>query len=100
MMPVLGWQERSAAMMGTAPRKKPKGLAAMRSYLMGMRLGTRPAMEARRRSRGSCLQAASGEVAVLAAGELLAGAEAEGVAVGVIEGGCEGRHRVGSGCQI
>ena len=38
-MPVLGPRERSQAMTGTAPRKKPKGDAAMRSYLMGTSVG-------------------------------------------------------------
>jgi hypothetical protein len=37
---------------------------------------------------------------VLAAGELLACTEAEGLAVGMIEGGCGCRHRVGFEGQI
>ena len=54
--PVLGPSARSAAMRGTAPRKKPKGEAAMRSYLMETSAGTRPRVESARSLSGSVLR--------------------------------------------
>jgi hypothetical protein len=50
---------RMAGKIGAAPRKKPKGLATMRSYLIGMRRATRPVIEARKSASGSCLQTSS-----------------------------------------
>src|SRR3984957_8020555 len=57
-MPVWGSTARSAAMTGTAPRKKPKGEAAIRCHLIAISAGTRPTAEAARASMGSVCRSA------------------------------------------
>src|ERR1700733_7812745 len=57
-MPVWGSTARSAAMTGTAPRKKPNGEAAMRCHLIAIRAGTRPTADAARASMGSVCRSA------------------------------------------
>jgi hypothetical protein len=49
----VGWAARSAAMMGTAPRKKPKGEATMRWCLSATSAGTRPRSDSWSRRSGS-----------------------------------------------
>ena len=71
-------RERSEAMMGTAPRKKPKGDAAMRSYLMEARSG-----DAAADGVGEELERVGGAGAGLPAGVVGA---AHVLAVGLAEG--------------
>src|SRR5580704_812298 len=57
-MPVWGSTARSAAMIGTAPRKKPNGESAIRCHLIVSRAGTRPTAETARASMGSVWRSA------------------------------------------
>src|ERR1700722_1565624 len=57
-IPVWGSTARSAAITGTAPRKKPKGEAAMRCHLVAMSAGTRPTADAASASTGSVCRSA------------------------------------------
>jgi hypothetical protein len=54
VMPVVESEDRSAAIIGTAPRKKPNG-EAMRAHLMGNSSDSRSRLECTNRSTGSGL---------------------------------------------
>jgi hypothetical protein len=51
--PVVGSKAKSAAISGTAPRKKPKGEASMRAHLMGRSSGSRSRLASTNSSTGS-----------------------------------------------
>jgi hypothetical protein len=52
-MPVVGSEAKSAAISGTAPRKKPNGEATMRAHLMGRRSDNRSRLASTNSSTGS-----------------------------------------------
>jgi hypothetical protein len=54
VIPVVGSEAKSAAITGTAPRKKPKGEAAMRAHLMGRSSESRSRLASTSSSTGSC----------------------------------------------
>src|SRR5580658_9299320 len=57
-IPVCGRAARSAAITATAPRKKPKGDAAILCHLIASSAGTRPTVEVARASMGSVCRSA------------------------------------------